>query len=80
MYIYIFIYIHKVVFYAYLQDIRQIPIMTNRPIITAISGIMYVWCASLKSSVTKIQNNFLLCLYLHGIMNMMIFYDYRCTY
>lgn len=50
---YVYSYIRK--FCIYLQDIRQIPIIANRPMITVISGIMYVWCASLKSSVTKIQ-------------------------
>lgn len=38
----------------YLQDTRQIPIMANKPMITTTNGIIYVWRASLESSVTKI--------------------------
>lgn len=65
--------------FLYLQDIRQIPIIVNRPMITTTSWIMYVWWLPLEST-TEIQHNFTsFALYLHITMRAEVRHR-GCTY
>ena len=69
-------YVIKLKVFVYVQDIRQIPIIVSKPMITTTSWIMYVWWPSLESSATKIQRDFIS--YLHVIMKVTIYHG--CAY